>query len=323
VLSLIDLESSLPFRTGGGDIEDAAAEMDRLAIAVIAFEAQQTPMDGRPGYRWSYKSHEVVNRFPDRFALATNGGDNPNWTRQADGANSMIVQLERQAPKDEYRIFGEFEFRHYMSAQQCKGGRDDRDIKVPLESDNGRRLFKLAEETGKAVIIHLEPEDEELTSLDRTLAAFPKARIVVAHFGQLRHPERAKGYSAARIRDLMTRHRNLFYDISTGPPGRTYQCNGGIMDVALWQEGGYKGQLDTLKPEYKALLTDFSDRFVAGFDFGGGRKRLPVFIGERAANIRLIIRDLPEPARHAIAYRNAWKMLTGTDWPAAVTTTAR
>jgi len=29
---------------------------------------------------------------------------------------------------------------------------------------------------------------------------------------------------------------------------------------------------------------------------------------------RLIVRDLPETARHDIGYRNAWKLLTGRDW---------
>ena len=61
-------------------------------------------------------------------------------------------------------------------------------------------------------------------------------------------------------------------------------------------------------------MTDFADRFVVGFDYGGGRGPLANFIRKKASNIRLIMRDLPDEARHAIGYRNAWKLITGRPW---------
>ncbi len=317
VLPLVDLESTLHAGIGEGQLADGAEAMDKLGIAVIAFDGGQAPKDGSKGYRWGYQVHRLVNARPDRFALATNGGTSPNWRGQKTGERSYIHQLEQAARTGAYRIFGEVEFRHYMSQQECRDGRTDRDAAVPLDSANGKRLFRLAGETGLVLPIHLEPEDAQYADLDRMLGAYPKARVMVAHLGQVRRPEHSKQYSAARLRDLMTRHPNLYFDISTGAPGRIYKCNGEVEDTVIWRDGGYSGQDDTLKPEYKALLTDFSDRFIAGFDFGGGRKRLDVFLAERAANVRLILRDLPEAARHDIAYRNAWRMLTGRPWPAA------
>jgi len=41
---------------------------------------------------------------------------------------------------------------------------------------------------------------------------------------------------------------------------------------------------------------------------------LPGFLRERVANLRLILRDLPEAAKHDIGYRNAWRLLTGKPW---------
>ncbi|MFQ5764345.1 MAG: hypothetical protein ACE5GT_05405, partial [Rhodospirillales bacterium] len=73
----------------------------------------------------------------------------------------------------------------------------------------------------------------------------------------------------------------------------------------------------TLVPAYKAILTEFSHRFVAGTDYGVGRRPLPMFLKEKVKNLRLILRDLSDEAKHNIGYRNAWKLLTGRDWDAA------
>lgn len=70
---------------------------------------------------------------------------------------------------------------------------------------------------------------------------------------------------------------------------------------------------DTLDPAYEAIFVEFSDRFVAGMDYGGGRPRLAKFREEREKNLRPIRRDRTDEAKHTIAYRNAWKLLTGRD----------
>ena len=61
-------------------------------------------------------------------------------------------------------------------------------------------------------------------------------------------------------------------------------------------------------------MTEFSHRFVAGTDYGGGRAPLPRFLKDKVKNLRLILRDLPDEAKHNIGYRNAWKLLTGKTW---------
>ena len=74
------------------------------------------------------------------------------------------------------------------------------------------------------------------------------------------------------------------------------------------------GQSDTVKPEWRAIFTEFHDRFVFATDFGSGRPPLPEFLRERVANFERIVRDLPRKVRHAFAYKNAWRLLTGKPW---------
>lgn len=312
VLPLIDLESSLPRREGETYLPAAMQEMDRLGLALVAFDGYQAPKekgDG-DGYRWGYYIHEIVNAHPDRFILATNGGTNPNWLKQGD---DFIAQVERQVRGGHYPIMGEFDFRHYMSSHQCRGGSTDRDNDIPLNGKNGHRLFRLSEETGVAFVVHLEPEDEPLKALEEMLRTYPRAKVIVAHFGQIRHPEKETRFGPELVRRLLTAYPNLYYDISTGWPGRRYACNSNVLDTVIWEHSGVS-QTDTLRPEYKAIMSEFSARFVVGTDYGGGRPPLPQFLHQRVANIRVILRDLPETAKHDIGYRNAWLLLTGRPW---------
>jgi predicted TIM-barrel fold metal-dependent hydrolase len=287
--------------------------MDNLGIALIAFDGYQAPRENKKqkGYRWGYYIHEIVNAYPDRFILATNGGTNKNWLLQK---NSFVSQTEEHVRSGDYFIMCEFDFRHYMSGHQCKAGRTDRDGDISINSENGRRIFALSEETGIAFVIHNEPEDRPLAELEAMLTLYPKAKVIWAHFGQIRHPEKESKFTPALVRRLLSAYPNLYFDISTGYPGRGYKCNKNILDTVIWQDSILGSQKNTLKPEYKTIFTEFSNRFVAGTDYGGGRNTLLVFLSDKVKNIRLIMRDLPDEAKHNIAYRNAWFLLTGKPW---------
>lgn len=311
VIPLIDLQSSLKRKDGERYLDRALPVMDEVGLALVAFDGNQAPgKDGGKGYRWGYYIHEIVNAHPERFVLATNGGTNKNWLS---GKAGFIGQVEEQVRSGAYPIMGEFDFRHYMSNSQCKKGRTDRDSDIPLDGEDGRRLFHLSEETGVPFVIHLEPEDGPLDALERMLERHPRARVVVAHFGQIRHPARQRRFGPTLVRRLLAAYPNLYYDLATGPPNRRYACNRAVFDTVIWRQSAGR-QTDTLKPEYKAILTDFSDRFVVGTDYGGGRAPLPRFLRQKVANVRLILHDLPDRARHNIGYRNAWRLLTGKPW---------
>lgn len=315
VIPLIDLESTLSRQQAKDDLLQAKtlAKMDELGIALIAFDANQAPSGKNEpqGYRWGYHMHEAVNAQPDRLIPTGNAGISPNWRSQQSG---MIAQTETQMRSGDYAIMGEFEFRHYVSQGECKERRFDREVDIPVDAPNGHRLFALSAETGVPFIIHNEAEDSALDSLEKMLSAYPNARVIQAHFGQIRYPEKQKRFTPDYVRHLLTSYPNLFFDVSVGSPGRIYECQGQrLLDTVIWTKTTFS-QSDVLDPAYRAIFVEFSDRFVSGMDYGGGRPPLPKFWEDRAKNLRLILRDLPEEAKHNIAYRNAWKLLTGRDF---------
>lgn len=311
VIPLVDLESSISEEQAKQLYQPAVhARMDALGIALIAFDANQAPQTpgGPQGYRWGYHMHAAVNAHPERFILSSNSGISPNWRQQRE---DMIAQTEAQVRSGTYPVMAEFEFRHFVSQGECREGRFDREVNIPLNAPNGHRLFALAAATGVSFLVHNEPEDAALAALEEMLRTYPAARVIQAHFGQIRYPERQQRFTAQYARHLLSTYPNLHFDISVGEPGRRYQCQGqNLIDTVLWESSG-SGQRDMLKPEYKVLLSEFSDRFVAGMDYGGGRPPLVQFWEGRVKNLRLILRDLPVEAQHRIAYGNAWRLLTG------------
>lgn len=313
VIPLIDLESTLPEDDAKRLLEPAMRRMDELGFALIGFDGEQRPpgkSKDEQGHRWSDYILQIANAYPTYFIPTTNGGTSNNWREQKD---SFIKQLEQQTKTGQYALIGEVEFRHYLSNTQCQEKRTEREVDIPLTSANGHRLFKLSEQTGLPFLIHLEPEDKPLVELEQMLAQYPKAKVIVAHFGQLRFPEKQQRFSPEFVRQLFTTYPNVYYDLSNGEPGRRYPCNKNVLDTVIWEDS-LPGQSDKLKPAYKAVLTEFSDRFVAGTDYGDVRKPLPEFLKDRAENLRRIMKQLPVEAQHNIGYRNAWRLLTGKSW---------
>ena len=318
-LPKIDMETSWPEEIVRSEVPSIFPLMDELGIALVAADGKQRRPDGTAGYRWSDYTLEAADKYPDRFIPVTNGGTSLNWLEQKSGEGSFIEQLENQIQSGRYALIGELDFRHYMSSHQCAAGYKHRDNSIPLTSANGQRVFSLSHETGVPFVIHLEPEDASMLELEKMLEQYPNAKVVVAHFGQLRHPEKQKGFTPQRVQSLLKRFHNLHWDLSTGWPNREYRCagesNSGSLkgDTVLWADG-VGGQTDTVKAEWRAIFTEFHDRFVFATDFGSGRPPLGDFLRRGVANFERIIRDLPREVQHAFAYKNAWRLLTSTPW---------
>jgi hypothetical protein len=148
-----------------------------------------------------------------------------------------------------------------------------------------------------------------IDALERMLITCPASRIVIAHFGPVRYPELHSRFSPELLHQLLHKYANLYFDSSTGKPGRRYSCTNKI-DTVIWEDGIIGSQKRTLKPEYKSMLAEFSNRFVTGLDYNGGnirksQKPSSDNLSRRTNTIRKIIQDLPEEAQHNIAYRNA------------------
>jgi len=320
-LPLIDMEASLTQKQMEEYFPQDLKTLDKYAIALTCFDGYQRPKDGSKGYRWSDYILDLVNKYPEYFVPTANGGTNPNWVKQKGGKSKHFIdQMEKEIKTGKYFNMGELEFRHYMSSSQCKNSRYDRDVIVPLTSENGHRLFQLASDTGVPFVIHLEPEDQQLKDLETMLQLYPKAKVICAHFGQIRHPKVQTKFTPTLIRHLLSTYPNLYYDLATGSPNRKYKCSGSYnnktlsKDTILWKENfGY--QTEHLKEEYQKILTDFSTRFVFATDYGGGRPPLDENTKIKTENFYNIIKDLPLTAQQNIAYKNAWFLLTGEHFP--------
>lgn len=314
---LVDLLSFLSREDSESVIRWTKQVMDEEGVALISFAGYWAPGEpGSKGHRWDYFIHRVVNTDPDRFILTTNKGSNKNWWQQRSGTPwDFIDQLEEQARRGDYALIGQIEFRHYPSNAQCKADKTHRGIDIPLNGPSGHRVFRLSDETGLPVSVHLEPEDASLDALEEMLRAYPKAKVILSHFGQIRYPEKERRFGPDLVRRLLTTYPGLYFDLSTGEPGRHYTCGTHrVLDTVIWQEGKHGRQENTLKPAYKLIFAQFSDRFVAGFDYGPSNRQSADYLRERIDNIRLILRDLPDEAKHNIAYRNAWSLLTHRAW---------
>jgi len=315
VIPIVDFLSFLPRTNGNAVVARTNSVMDDVGVAIICLGGYEaTDEKGVRGYRWGYFIHEIVNEYPDRYILSTNKGGNRNWWRQKGGkSRHFIDKLEQHVRSGDYPFISEVEFRHYMSNAQCKNGRHDRDVDIAINSKNGRRLFKLSAETNVPFSIHLEPEDPAIDALEEMLEGYPKAKVIWAHFGQIRHPEREQRFKPELIERLLKSYPNLYFDLSTGEPNRHYKCGDRVLDTVIWEDG-FLGQKDVLKSSYKAILSKFSDRFVVGLDYGPSNRQSADYFRRRVNNIRLILRDLPDEAKHDISYRNAWFLLTGDTW---------
>lgn len=131
-----------------------------------------------------------------------------------------------------------------------------------------RRMIALAKQ--HQLILHAH---SDVDALERLFRQDPDARVLWAHSG-FDQPE--------RIRDMLKKHRNLW------------------ADLAFRSEHGGTGKVP---PEWRALFTEFPDRFMVGTDtFTPERWH---YIVEHANWSRAWLADLPAPLAERIAWRNA------------------
>jgi hypothetical protein len=316
VIPLIDLLSFLRRENGNAVARSTKQVMNNKGVALISFAGYWAPKETvSRGHRWDYFIHRVVNADPDYFILTINKGGNNNWFMAKSGRPwNFFDQLEQQVRGGDYAFIGEIEFRHYMAGDQCRLGKN-RYLDIPINGDNGHRVSQLSSQTGVPFSIHLEPEDKPLDVLEEMLSTYPNAKVIISHFGQIRHPERETKFGPKLVERLLSAYPNLYYDLSTGNQGRCYRCNDyKIMDTVIWEDSSWGGQKSILKLEYKNILTKFRKRFVVGFDYGPPNRNSKSYLEKRILNIGLIMRDLPDYAKHNIGYRNAWLLLTGKPW---------
>lgn len=298
-LPYIDIESSC--NPGRVDITEVAQAMDRLNIGLMALSSDLGRNQFDKRIRYDHFPQRLLAAHPDRFIPAGNGGQPPSLT---EAAEEFLAAQEAAALQKSILLFGEYEFRHYPSPRQAKRGDSDRDVEVPIDSPTGHRLFGISEKTGLSFQIHYEIEDALLPPLEKMLAQYPKARVVWCHLAQVRYSERAGRFNAAYVDGLCRRFPHLYFDTAFGDAASVYPLSG-QRHARVWGDGG------DIRPEWRDLIAAHPGRFLSALDLGQDRLHR---IAEYDQKHRHFLSRLPEPVQHAVAYRNAWRLLFGEEF---------
>jgi hypothetical protein len=295
-LPIIDVEHHW-----GGNIElgRLIALMDRWGVALTWLGVNE-----RNG---SASSVRQCASHPARLVPTTIHGDGPRWHGQD---ASLMDELEKDARSGAFFAMGEFEARHYVSST------NSRDVHLPMDAAMFQRALAVAEQTGMPMLVHHEAEDALLPEMERALDAHPRAKVVWCHVG--RNRDRAKWRilpTPDGVRDMLRRHPNLYFDLNQSPAGSRFRGNNEV-DSVLFDSDATRGgnQPDAkLNEGWRALLEEFSDRFVIGSDINTGRFDNYGRVFEMLR--RQVLNRLSRQAAERIAFRNAWLLMSGTPWP--------
>lgn len=118
------------------------------------------------------------------------------------------------------------------------------------------------------------------------------------------------------MRALIARHPNLYFDLNQAKPGSrhsgTNEIDPVLYDVGEKKKGGMSEPDAKLLPEWRELFEDHPDRFLFGSDINTGRWDN---YGQVVGNFRkIILAALPRETAERIAWKNAWKMMSGAEW---------
>jgi hypothetical protein len=290
VLPIIDVE----YHHGGKiEIDRLIKKMDENGVAMTWL--------GQNENLGSEESLRINASYAGRIVPTTVHGDGPLWH----GGNKVfLAKLAEDARSGKYFAMGEFEARHYPSDT------NNRDVHMPVDSETMQVVFQASSDTGIPFLLHHEAEDKLLPELERMLVKYPKAKVVWCHVGRNRNSSQWKKFRTAdAIRDLLKKYPNLYFDLVQSRPGSKYHGTGqveGIMYDVLSERNAVLGA------EWKKLFEEFPDRFVIGSDINTGRfNNYDRVIGTFRS---VVLFGLRKDVAEKIAYRNAWKLMSGEDW---------
>ena len=290
-LPIIDMQAT--YIPGTTNVRLMVGFMDELDIAQIAFAAANVPT--------SAPSLDLYRAHPDYFIPATNSGEYPRWWNNP---QNFLTGVTAELKTGQFFLMGEHEFRHYPSPEQVAAGQTLRDITVPIDGSAGQALFQLSTDTGVSFQIHYEIEDRLLPALEAMLERYPKANVIWCHLAMIRYPDRGSRYTPTYITSLIERFPGLHFDLAVPPPGSVYTPSG-ARDSTLYGGDG------KMKPEWRAIIEAHPDRFLAASDY---RPPVEPQYKMNMQRQRRLVEELSPTAQHLVAYRNAWRLITGTQW---------
>lgn len=287
-LPIIDAE----FHYGGKmDFEKLIDNMDRNGVALTWLGPNEK--------QGSEESIRLNKLYPDRFVPTTVHGDGQQWHGSDSG---FLGKLDKDVRSGRYFAMGEFEARHYPSST------NNRDVHMPVDSEAMQVVFQASGDTGIPFLIHHEAEDELLPELERMLVKYPGAKVIWAHAGRNRNPVTwGKFTKPDAVREFLNKYPNLYFDFLASKPGSKYQT--GYVEGIMYD---VTSSGVSLNPEWKKVIEEFPDRFVLGSDINTGR--FDEYDRVMGTYRNIILQGVRKDVAEKIAYKNAWKLMTGEDW---------
>lgn len=294
VLPIIDVEhhwgDKLP-------LAELIAKMDRNGVALTWL--------GQNEKHGSARALERHAQYPGRIVPTTIHGDGKRWHGKD---LSLLAELAADVRSGRYFAMGEFEARHYVS------GTNDRDVHLPVDSESFAAVFALSEETGLPFLLHHEAEDALLPELERMLQKHPRALVIWCHVGRNRNPRTWKAFPPPEgVRAFILKYPNLYFDLNQAKPGGTHpgtgQVDSNLYDVTQDMAGQKTG---TLRKAWRELLEEFPERFLVGTDTNTGRWDQYDRVIQTLRT--LVLSRLKPEAAARIAYKNAWRLMSGEEW---------
>ncbi|MEE9276372.1 MAG: hypothetical protein V3V62_13790 [bacterium] len=281
-LPLIDLDLSLGREA---DLPGIVRAMDRAGVALAALTSPREAV-----------IQAAVRRRPGRFIPLTAEGRGDAWAREG---GSFLEETRRRLARGAFGI-GRLTLRAFPPI-----GAGGKEISVPLAGGTFEALLRLAAERKVPLWIRMDPDDETLGRFERLLRAHPGARVVWTGAGRILRPDRLPGYGHGLLRALSQRRPGLFFVHAQGiPAGDRLAVR--HRPLVFYDPDG------EVSPEWRAMLEARSGRFGAGSGGGGAH---PDRYLERMRGFRSrVLGALTPSARPQIAYRSAWRLLTGRAW---------
>ena len=264
-----------------------------LLFLVLSLAAASTAAAGLPIFdAHVHYSHDALASLPPKVAIAilrragvvralvSSSGDEGTQRLAAEAPDLVLPSLRP------YRTRGEIgSWVNDESVVAFLEGRLARDKYVAIGEFHlyGRdadlpvpqRMVALARQHGLVLHAHSDPD-----AIERLFRQDPKARILWAHSGF---------ESVDTVRAMLAKHRNLWCDLAF----RSEQGGGGKVPA-----------------EWRALFSDFPDRFMVGTDTYTPERWH--YVPEHAAWSRAWLADLPAPLAERIAFRNADALFAGS-----------
>ncbi len=286
----------------------ALAMMDRLGIGRSLLMPPPFPDAHEMGYDFSALA-AVVRRYPDRFGFLAGGGSLNPMIQEAVVAGEVGTKLARRFEQRAEEIvaagavgFGE------MTAEHLSFHRSHPYLAAPPDHPLFLLLADVAARHDVPIDLHMEaiehdielpeafaspPNPPRLSAnvdrLERLLSHQPAARIVWVHIGW----DNTGHMTTALLERLLKAHDNLYLSLKV------------VERAGLQRAENRPVAGGRLRPEWRALITAFPDRFVLGADefysSPGAAGRMP----RSTEATWLLLSQLPPDLARAVGHDNA------------------